>query len=508
MPNASAKRVRAAGGLRFLTFGVDDRLYALRAEDVAEVIDVPPVARIPQGPRALLGLANLRGSVVPVASLRELLGMEPAAAGADARAIVLNAGSPLALVVEAVDSIVTTPEERVETSPAELGARDGELLSGAFAFGPDNRVAKILDITRMLELAFALRARPQRAVNARAAGAQQAEARADAAQMLVTVEVAGQEFAFQLEHVREILPSPAQVSPLPRAEALILGMTSHRDTLLPLLSLRGLLGLPPAAVRDGREKVVVMRVGGAQVGLVADRARAIVAADRRDVEAVPAILAARTGGEARIAAVYRGDGGRRLISILAHDQLFREDIMQRLILNGGDQAAPAPDGTNAARNEVSWLVFRLADDEFGLPIDAVVEVADVPTQLTRLPKAPDFIEGVINLRGDVLPVVDQRRRFDMPRLDERAKRRLVVVRTERHRAGLIVDRISGVLRISADTIEPAPDLTDDTARLIKGVANLEQSGRMVLLLDPAELLTRAERGLLDTFQAEAAQANA
>jgi purine-binding chemotaxis protein CheW len=177
-------------------------------------------------------------------------------------------------------------------------------------------------------------------------------------------------------------------------------------------------------------------------------------------------------------------------------------------LNGGDQAAPASAGANTQRNEVSYLVFRLADDEFGLPIDAVVEVADVPTQLTRLPKAPDFIEGVINLRGDVLPVVDQRRRFDMPPLDERAKRRLIVVRTEQHRAGLVVDGISGVLRIPADTIEPAPDLTDDTARLVKGVANLEKSGRMVLLLDPAELLTRAERGLLDAFHAQAVQANA
>ena len=68
------------------------------------------------------------------------------------------------------------------------------------------------------------------------------------------------------------------------------------------------------------------------------------------------------------------------------------------------------------------MVFRLGEDEFGLPIEAVDEVARVPDQITRLPKTPKFLEGVVNLRGDVLPVVDQRRRFDMPPLDGAGRR--------------------------------------------------------------------------------------
>jgi purine-binding chemotaxis protein CheW len=140
-----------------------------------------------------------------------------------------------------------------------------------------------------------------------------------------------------------------------------------------------------------------------------------------------------------------------------------------------------------------------------LPVEAVNEVARVPDQITRLPKAPKFLEGVINLRGEVLPVVDQRRRFDMPALEEQGGRRLVVVRTERHRAGLVVDSVSEVLRCAASDIEPAPDLTNELTRLVQGAINLEKAGRIVLLLDPAELLTRAESGLLDEFQAKTAR---
>jgi purine-binding chemotaxis protein CheW len=75
---------------RFLTFRVDQHLYALPAEEIAEVIRVPSVARIPQSPKGLLGVANLRGSVLPVASLRALLGHEPKSADPSARAIVLD----------------------------------------------------------------------------------------------------------------------------------------------------------------------------------------------------------------------------------------------------------------------------------------------------------------------------------------------------------------------------------------------------------------------------------
>jgi purine-binding chemotaxis protein CheW len=157
--------------------------------------------------------------------------------------------------------------------------------------------------------------------------------------------------------------------------------------------------------------------------------------------------------------------------------------------------------------ELIFLVFRLGEEEFGLPIETVVEVAQVPDQITRLPKTPKFLEGIVNLRGDVLPVIDQRRRFEMPKAEGLERRRLVVIRTERHRAGLIVDSVSDVLRTRAEDIDPPPDLTEATSRLVRGVINLEDARRMVLLLDPTEVLTRAEQGLLDSFQAASKKAN-
>ena len=510
MPDPRADLVDVSDALSFLTLRVDDRRYALRAADVAEIVRVPAMTRVPQSPGALLGIANLRGSVLPVASLRGLLGLEEAGMRATARAIVLDVGTRVAVVADAVDALVTIAPDRIQTNQTELGAEPGERLSGSFQTGSDDQAVKILDIRNLLDAAFSQRAGPQRQVRRSSGLGNPADVVENVAkrEMLVTFEVAGQEFALDLEAVQEILPAPTVRAAVPRAEALVLGVTSLRGTLLPLLSLRVLLGFPLAAAADGREKVVVMNVAGAQVGLVADQARAIVAADPGLVDPIPPVLASRTGGESRIRAIYRGEAGRRLISILAPEQLFREDVMQRLSIQRDRQDTPAAEPERARGNELNFLVFRLRDDEFALPIDAVEEVAQVPAQVTRVPKTPKFLEGIVNLRGSVLPVIDQRRRFDMPKSDQSEGRRLLVIKTERHRAGLIVDSVSDVLRIPADSVEPAPDLTDDIGRLVRGVINLEQSGRIVLVLDPSELLTRGERRLLDTFQAESRQASA
>jgi purine-binding chemotaxis protein CheW len=490
---------------RFLTFRVGGELYALPANQIAEVIRLPAVARVPQAPKGLLGLANLRGSVLPVASVRGLIGAEESAE-ATTRAIVLDGAAPVALAVDVVEALVAVETEQIETRQAELATRPGERLKGAFAADGRNAIAKILDIEGLIGAAFVAeaRARPRRALAA--AAGQEAETASDDREMLVSFDVAGQEYALTLNVVQEILDTPKSLAALPASESLVLGVTPFRDTLLPLLSLRGLLGFTTRAERADREKIVVARVGGALVGLLADRMRGIFPADADLMEKIPPVLSARAGGEAKISAIYRGESGRRLVSVLAPEQLFREDVMQRLKASGGSAGEGDRETPKSQREERQFLVFRLGGDEFGLPIEAVDEVARVPEQITRLPRTPKFLEGVVNLRGEVLPVVDQRRRFDMPALDERTARRLVVVRTERHKAGLIVDSVSEVLRCPTDEIEPAPNLSNETVKLVHGVVNLEQAGRIVLLLDPAELLTRAERGLLDTFRAKAERA--
>ncbi len=395
--------------------------------------------------------------------------------------------------------MVRIAPEKVKTAEADVASESGEYLRGVFE--DSSHVTKILDIHELLRRAFA-QITPKRQAIAAAAGAnpQRQVAVEPTRTPLVIFEVASQEYAFPLDVVREIVTTPDDLTFVPGSDDAVRGVMPYRGGLLPLLSLRTLLGLPSTVL--SREKVLVAAIGDLVIGLVADRTRAVLSVDPDHIELAPPVLAARAGGEAQINEIYRAENGR-LISILAPERLFREEVMQKLARGKTKMKAKVDeDGHTSGTDELRFVVFRLDDNEFALPIDAVDEVARVPDQITRLPKTPKFLEGVVNLRGEVLPVIDQRRRFEMQPATARGHRRLVVVRTERHRAGLIVDSVSEVLRCTPDLIKPSPDLTGEALGLVNSVINLEASGRIVLLLDPSELLTRAERGLLDSFSKE------
>src|SRR5687768_9157661 len=113
MPDDSAAGMAAMR--RFVTFRLAEQLYALAAESVAEIIQVPNVTRVPHSPPALLGLANLRGAVLPLVSIRQLIGVaEKAAQTGAGKAIVLDGAAPVALAVDAVDALVAVAEDAIE----------------------------------------------------------------------------------------------------------------------------------------------------------------------------------------------------------------------------------------------------------------------------------------------------------------------------------------------------------------------------------------------------------
>lgn len=156
------------------------------------------------------------------------------------------------------------------------------------------------------------------------------------------------------------------------------------------------------------------------------------------------------------------------------------------------------DGRDAdaeARETEEFVVFRLAGEEYGVPIAEVDEVVRLDG-LTRVPKAPDFLEGIMNLRGAVLPVLDQRRRFALPPQARTGRERVMVHTVGGLRAGFIVDSIAQVLRVPGAAVGAVPELSQTEVPLVARVVNLPEAGRLLPVLDTARLLDRDEMGEL------------
>jgi purine-binding chemotaxis protein CheW len=141
--------------------------------------------------------------------------------------------------------------------------------------------------------------------------------------------------------------------------------------------------------------------------------------------------------------------------------------------------------------EQQLVVFELANEHYGLDIASVEGIIKMQA-ITRMPQAPNFVEGVTNLRGAVVPVIDLRKRFGLEKQDETKNTRIVVVYMDSTKVGMIVDGVSEVLRVPEDSIEPPPPMvTTVNSAFIKGIAKLE--GRLVILLDLTRVLSLDEK---------------
>ena len=160
------------------------------------------------------------------------------------------------------------------------------------------------------------------------------------------------------------------------------------------------------------------------------------------------------------------------------------------------------DELNSADEDTQVVVFRLGAEEFGVPIMSVQEIVRVPETLTRVPRTPAFVEGVINLRGTVLPVIDQRSRLGLPGIERNDRQRIMVYLLGGVRTGFIVDSVAEVLRIPRGRIVPAPVMSQEQSQLISRVANLEGDKRMVMLIDPQHLLQGREVQAMQGFSPE------
>jgi purine-binding chemotaxis protein CheW len=157
-------------------------------------------------------------------------------------------------------------------------------------------------------------------------------------------------------------------------------------------------------------------------------------------------------------------------------------------------AAPGQDTDAAAL--LHLVTFQLLGEEFGLPILDVREIIRM-TDITPVPQAPEFVEGVINLRGQIIPVVDLRKRFGIEATELGEHTRIVVAELGATVIGLIVDAVSEVLRIPADTVSPPPGLVAGSigSEYIKGIAHRDE--KMTILIDMRKVFSQNEMGELE-----------
>jgi purine-binding chemotaxis protein CheW len=479
---------------QFVTFALEGEVFALNMAPVQEIIRVPEIVKVPKSPSSLMGLANLRGKVLPVVNLRKVFGLADKSLDEANRVIVVDLGQVLGFLVDNVYSVIEVEETKIESAEDIQSIVKSDFLKGVIKDVGRFKMVMMLDLEKVVEKEFsqAIQTSSQEYKVRSFEKTEEEEAIKEAKEerQFVSFLVAGEEYAIPIESVQEIVLVPEHITKVPNSESTILGIMNLRNKVLPLASLRRLFGIPEESLTE-QSRIVVLSLGELSVGIVVDNVREVLRVPEALIEPVPPIIV-QNETNFEITEICRLNDGKRLVSIISVSNLFKHKDIKEVLSSMEEKKELEETQEEMLEEEEQFVIFKLENQEYAVPIENVQEIVRVPEELTRVPKTPDFVEGVINLRGSVLPVIDLRKRFDLPEKQRDDHQRILVFVFDNVSIGFIVDSVSEVLKIPKSVIQKSPEILGERTKNFPRVANLEKLKRMIQIIEPREILNKKE----------------
>ncbi|MGN7613774.1 chemotaxis protein CheW [Magnetococcales bacterium HHB-1] len=494
--------------LQFVTFHLDNEIFALPLELVREIIRMPEVAAIPLSPPSMVGLANLRGVLLPIVSLSHLLFRHFADTTDATRIVVVDINSaPVGFVVDRMDRVIRIPENKCSPAKKIKTVVDSDRLAGIIKDTAGFDLIMLLDIRHLVGPEFSAlikRMEEARTQNQKRTSVKEISKKRDNKTkskqdiQLVSFIIEKQEYAFPIDCVQEIVRIPKTVSTVPQALNYIVGVINLRGELLPLLSLRRILKLPESPHTE-TSRVIIMTLENNHhrfpIGVITDQMRQVLRVPKKEIEEANTLYSGKKSkkNSKEIEAVCRLKGGKRLVSILSIKELLKNSKIfqeaQRLTQEEQEFDVDSQNRpSHTTSHEVQLVVFQLAGEEYGVSIDTIQEIIRIPEDLAQVPKAPEYIEGMVNLRGQLLPVVDLRTRMDMPRIERNDRQRIIVLNLEGKHTGFIVDAVSEVMKLDSQCIEDTPNFSREQQSMMQRVANLRDKKRIIFILEVEKVM--------------------
>lgn len=256
------------------------------------------------------------------------------------------------------------------------------------------------------------------------------------------------------------------------------------------------------AIKSGAaadQRILVVKSDDIEIGLLVDQVREVRPVPKSAIGEPPALSKSQSGNLTGVAKI---DDGKRMILMMDPNALIPEDEMEQLsssIKEASEENAKdtnmnqSPNTTHVSSEEIQLVCFRIGDDEFGAPIQSVREI-DRVSRITAIPDAPHYVEGISNLRGEVLPIVNLRKRFNLEERPSDEKSRIIVADIEGEKTGLLVDSVSHVLRIPSSVISGPPRETSGSPiiEFVSGIAKADNGKRIIVVVDLIHLLKETD----------------
>ncbi len=487
---------------KFLLCMIGEEVFAVELNPVREIIRVPDPVPVPLAPDHIPGIINLRGSVLPLVSMRSVLRFPGKDNDESTRAIITETGQTAGLVVDRVLNVIEINTDRIEPVEKNPNDIDNFYIKGIIRNIGRHPLILIPDIPLILGEAFRNIKNKRVEHNFKEHVPEEKNSTNNILHEIsqfVSFKVDNQEYAVPLDVVLEIVEITQKAVQVPNVHECILGIIPMRDRFIPLVDIRILFGFRPAGDYSST-KVIILETEKTAAGIIVDSVSEVLTVDTNTIESLPEILSGKNEFS-DVTNVCRLDNGKRIIPVLSAEKLTEHTVIKEVLESVEEmKKEKVSTGSLNADSFEQFIVFILNGNEFGVPITSVQEIVRIPETMTSVPKAPDFIEGVMNLRGTVLPVIDQRKRMGLPASNRNDRQRIMVFIIDGVKTGFIVDAVTEVLKIPESFLEKAPALSDEQSRLLDRVANLNDEKRIIQIVNPDYLLEREAVSMLKEME--------
>ena len=487
-----ARALQEAAGMElFGTFYLGGQEFAINADCIREVVRSPyRITPIPLSPAYLEGIFTLRGVAIPMVNLARIFDAQAPASTSDQRVVIIDHEDvQVGLVFDMTGEVLrVAPEQR---SSLRYDGRQS-VVSGAITLDAGARLLQVLDPASLIRIDNVPQVRSLS--NATRNAERQRFLRQAQGHKCIAFRVGGMHFALAMEAVQEIIRVP-ELNESVMLGKLCKGWFNLRGAPVGVVDFAALLQAGSSAAGED-QRVLVVRVGEDRLGLLVDSVDDIRPYFDSDILPIPMLGTRRAG-------MFRGclpDPEGTDAIFLAHGQIF-SDAEVAEICSGHrrlyqDQVKAAGQASSAASRRQVYLAFSL-DTGWASDIKQVREIVPFVDNVTRPPGMPDCVHGMMQLRQQMVCVIDLRRLYGMPPSSDTAERRILVLEHGDERYGIIVDHVDTILSLPDSQRRPSPqllklngpqDMRRDAGEVLEVPAEGGGENRVLTLFDKARFI--------------------
>jgi purine-binding chemotaxis protein CheW len=434
--------------------------YGISTEDINQISRVPSLMPVPLRPYGTRGLSALAGDIVSMVDLNILLDMPEVDLESDkSRLLSLNNSySSNALLVQEVYNTVNIDEENIEYID-----EDDNPVIAIYKF--ENSLVQILSLELVISKINKINIESKEVLNGKVKIVNSKEE--DKTRFLI-FSMSNEKFAINIDYLREIILADVDFTYIIGSPSDLLGLITLRDELISVLDLRSHYGFDNN--KSDKNRILIASLDNQAIGLYVDEIIDIKSISDKDIDYMNNELA-----ENKISGVIHDNGS--LISF------FDKDIIKNIF----DEYEAYVDTKDKVMDEdkidifSEVIVFKLAGKEYSFDVNSVAEIIDI-VDSTKVAYTKDYIDGVINIRGQIVPIVSLFKKLDIEEIiDDDSK--IIICNIDDTQVGFIVDSISDILSISEDQLKEQDDI------LFTNVLHLDNGKRLVLFMDVNKIIS-------------------